>query len=114
MQTLKGLLAATLAFAVMASMIDAADADEYRAGSLIITRPWARATRSGTQVGGAYLVITNRGSEPDCLLGGSTPVAGGVEVHEMKLDGACGCARLQTAWRSAPGPPSRLSPGAIT
>ena len=87
MQTLKRLLAAILAVAVMASMIDAAEADEYRAGPLIITRPWARATPSGAHVGGAYMVITNRGSEPDRLLGGSTPVAGGVEVHEMRLDG---------------------------
>lgn len=58
-----------------------------KAGSLTIEQPWSRATPGGAKVGGGYLRITNAGTVPDRLIGGSFPPASKVEVHEMRLDG---------------------------
>jgi len=61
-------------------------ADDVMAGGLKISAPWARATPKGASVGGGYLTITNTGTKADRLLGGSTAVAGSVEVHRMSMD----------------------------
>ncbi|MBB4041379.1 hypothetical protein GGR34_003049 [Microvirga flocculans] len=58
-----------------------------KAGSLTIEQPWSRATPGGAKVGGGYLRITNTGTAPDRLTGGSFPLAAKVEVHEMRMDG---------------------------
>jgi copper(I)-binding protein len=62
-------------------------AHDYTVGSLKIDHPWARATPKGASVGGGYMKITNNGSEPDRLIGGSTDMAKSFEVHEMTMDG---------------------------
>jgi len=62
-------------------------AHDYTVGGLKIDHPWARATPKGASVGGGYMKITNNGSEPDRLIGGSTDMAKSFEVHEMKMDG---------------------------
>ena len=48
-------------------------------------QPWARATAPQQKVGGAYVTLTSPAN--DALIGGSSPVAGRVEVHEMRMDG---------------------------
>jgi uncharacterized protein YcnI len=58
-----------------------------KAGALNIEQPWSRATPGGAKVGGGYLRITNGGTTPDRLVGGSFPLAGKVEVHEMRMEG---------------------------
>jgi periplasmic copper chaperone A len=58
-----------------------------KAGAITVEQPWSRATPAGAKVGGGYARITNAGSTPDRLVGGSFPLAGRVEVHEMSLDG---------------------------
>ncbi len=58
-----------------------------KVGSLTLEQPWSRATPGGAKVGGGYLRITNTGTAPDRLTGGSFPLASRVEVHEMRLDG---------------------------
>jgi len=63
-----------------------AQAAEVTVGSLKISAPWARATPKGASVGGVYMTITNTGTVPDRLTGGSTAVASRFEVHEMKMD----------------------------
>jgi copper(I)-binding protein len=63
-----------------------AQAEDVTAGSLKISSPWARATPKGASIGGAYLTIVNTGTEPDRLIGGSSDVAGRVEIHEMSMD----------------------------
>jgi copper(I)-binding protein len=61
-------------------------AHDYKVGSLQIAHPWSRATPKGAAVGGGYLTITNNGSTPDRLIGGSTPVAKEFELHQMSND----------------------------
>jgi periplasmic copper chaperone A len=60
-------------------------AQTYTAGSIEIANPWARATPKGATVGGGYMTITNKGTEADTLLGGSSPVAAKLEVHQMSM-----------------------------
>jgi copper(I)-binding protein len=60
-------------------------AHEYRLGELEIGHPWSRATLPAAKVGGGYLTITNEGASPDRLVGGSSPVAGRVEIHSMEI-----------------------------
>jgi periplasmic copper chaperone A len=72
--------------AALAVLAGAATAETYTAGSIEISSPWARATPKGAQVGGAYMTITNKGTEADRLIGGSSAVASQVEVHQMSMD----------------------------
>ena len=67
----------SLTYAVLLAALFAAPAraEEVKAGDLVITQAWSRATPGGAKVGGGYLTIQNKGSAPDRLLGGSADVA---------------------------------------
>ncbi len=71
-----------LAFAFCAAP---ALAQEFKAGDIVVEKPWARATPKGAEVGGAYMTIENKGASPDRLTGGSADFAT-VEIHEMKSE----------------------------
>lgn len=75
---------AAAVFAAFAAM--PAQSEEITAGSLKISQPWARATPKGASIGGGYLTITNTGTEPDRLVGGTTGVAKSLELHQMSMD----------------------------
>ena len=60
-------------------------AQEFKAGDIVVEKPWARATPKGAEVGGGYLDIQNKGATPDRLTGGSADFAT-VEIHEMKSE----------------------------
>jgi periplasmic copper chaperone A len=62
-----------------------AQAADVMVGHLKISAPWARATPKGASVGGGYMTITNMGTEPDRLIGGSTAVSKEVQIHEMTM-----------------------------
>lgn len=64
----------------------AAMAEDYKVGTLEIDNPWSRAVPKGATVAAGYMTIKNTGSELDRLVGGSTPVAGKFEIHEMSMD----------------------------
>jgi periplasmic copper chaperone A len=74
--------------AVAASLlfVPPASAHEIKAGTLVLTDLWARATPPGAKAGGGFLTITNTGDEPDRLVSASTPEAAIGEVHEMKVE----------------------------
>jgi copper(I)-binding protein len=61
-------------------------AEEVKAGDLVITQAWSRATPGGAKVGGGFLTIENKGTTPDRLIGGTADVASKVEVHEMSMN----------------------------
>ena len=71
-----------LAFALGAAP---ALAQEFKAGDIVVEKPWARATPKGAEVAGAYLTIENKGAAPDRLTGGSADFAT-VEIHETKSE----------------------------
>jgi periplasmic copper chaperone A len=61
-------------------------AETFKAGAIQIEQPWARATPKGATIGAGYMKITNTGTEPDRLVGGSVPFAQRVEVHSMTME----------------------------
>jgi copper(I)-binding protein len=75
-----------LAAALLTLLGGAAVAETYKVGAIEIADPWVRATPKGASVGGAYMTITNRGTEADRLTGVSTPAADRAEVHQMLMD----------------------------
>jgi periplasmic copper chaperone A len=89
-----------------------ASAEEIKAGDLVITQAWSRATPGGAKIGGAYLTIENKGSTPDRLLGGSADVADKVQVHEMTMNnGVMTMRQLDKGLAIAPGKTVKLAPG---
>jgi len=96
---------------LLAMLATDARAEDYKIGNLQISQPWARATPKGAAVAGGYLKITNTGSTPDRLLGGSTDVAKRFEVHEMSMDGGVMKMReLKNGLDIAPGATVELKP----
>ena len=85
--SLQKLALSSLACTTLAALVAAAPAraDEIKAGDLVISQAWARATPKGAKVGGGYLTIQNKGSAPDRLTGGSSDVAASVQVHEISI-----------------------------
>ena len=87
-------------------------AEEIRAGDLVITQAWSRATPGGAKIGGGYLTIENKGVVPDRLIGGSADVAGNVQVHEMATNnGVMTMRSLDKGLTIEPGKTVRLAPG---
>jgi copper(I)-binding protein len=62
-----------------------ATAEDYQAGDLMIGTPWTQATPPAAPTAAGYMMIHNMGTEPDYLTGGSSPLAGAVEVHQMSM-----------------------------
>jgi len=103
---------ALLALAVVCASSSLAVADEVKAGDLVITQCWARATPGGAKVGGAYMTITNKGSAVDRLTGGSADIAGKVEIHEMTtVNGVMKMRPLEKGLAIDPGKTVKLAPG---
>ncbi|MDE2332381.1 MAG: copper chaperone PCu(A)C, partial [Bradyrhizobium sp.] len=104
----------TLASVLFVALLCAAPAraQEVKAGDLVITQAWTRATPNGAKIGGGYLTIENKGSTPDRLLGGSTDAAGRVEVHQMTTkDGVMTMRPLGDGLTIDPGKTVKLAPG---
>ena len=74
---------------------------------------WARPTVAGQQAGGAYVTLHNGGATVDRLLGGSTPAAERVEVHEMRMDGSVMRMRELPALELPAGKSTKLEPGGL-
>jgi periplasmic copper chaperone A len=102
------LLAATLA----ASLTAPAFAHEYKLGAMKIVHPWTRATPGGAKVAGGYLTLTNTGTAPDRLVGGSVVNAAGFEIHEMSMEGGVMKMRaLPNGIEIKPGETVKFEPG---
>ncbi len=90
----------------------AQSAPTYRAGSLVIEAPWSRATPGGAKVGGGYMRIVNRGSEPDRLVGGTAAVAARIELHESStVNGVARMRPVEGGLLVRPGETVELKPG---
>jgi copper(I)-binding protein len=89
-----------------------ARAEEIKAGDLVITQAWSRATPGGAKVAGGYLTIENKGSVADRLIGGSADVAEKVQVHEMGMNNGVMTMRpLDQGLTIEPGKTVKLAPG---
>ena len=76
-------IARTLACVATLMLTASAHAQEVKAGDLVITQAWSRATPAGAKVAGGYLTIENKGAAPDRLLSGTGDIAGKVEIRPM-------------------------------
>jgi copper(I)-binding protein len=104
----------SIASAVLAALLALAPAraDEVKAGDLVISHAWTRATPNGAKIGGGYLTIENKGSAPDRLIGVSADVAGTVQVHEMSMVGGVMKMRpVEKGLTIDPGKTVKLAPG---
>ena len=104
----------SFALAALAALLFAASAraEEVKAGDLVISQAWSRATPSGAKIAGGYLTIENKGAAPDRLLGGSGDTAGKVEVHEMAMNnGVMTMRHLDKGLAIEPGKTVKLAPG---
>ncbi|MFO1108591.1 MAG: copper chaperone PCu(A)C [Bradyrhizobium sp.] len=86
-------------------------AEDVKAGDLLITEAWSRQTPAGAKVAGAYLTVENKGSSADRLVGGSTDIAGRIEIHEMAMDGGVMKMRPLEGLAIEPGKTVKLAPG---
>lgn len=92
----------------------AADARDYKLGTLEIGHPWARATPPSAPAGGGYLTVTNKGAAEDRLISVSSPAAGAVQVHEMKMEGNIMRMReIEGGLAIPPGATVTLAPGGL-
>jgi periplasmic copper chaperone A len=108
-QILRGLTCAAL----LASLLIAPGrAEEVKAGDLVITQAWSRATPGGAKIGSGYLTIENQGSAPDRLTGVAADIAGKIEVHEMAMNNGVMTMRpLDGGLTIDPGKTVKLAPG---
>ncbi len=103
---------AALAGAFIAAALMASAARAETAAPVRAEQPWARATAPQQKVGGAYVTLTSPAD--DVLLGGNSPVAGRLEIHEMHMDGTI--MRMRELPDGVPlpaGQPVALAPGGL-
>jgi copper(I)-binding protein len=100
--------------AMLAVSASPTTATDYNLGPLQIVQPWARATPKGASVAGGFMKITNKGTAPDRLLGGTAGFAGRFEIHEMKMEqGVMKMRPLSAGLEIKPGQTVELKPGSF-
>jgi copper(I)-binding protein len=108
-QLILGSIAAVAAFTLIGSF---ARAEDIKAGDLVISQAWSRATPSGAKVGGSYLTIENKGTAPDRLIGASSDASGSIQVHEMSMtNGTMKMRPVDGGLTIDPGKTVKLAPG---
>jgi periplasmic copper chaperone A len=110
---MKQIIGALSSFAFVTFILAApVRADDVKAGDLVISQAWSRATPGGAKVGGGYLTVENKGSTPDRLIGGSADIAGKVQVHEMSMNNGVMTMRpVDGGLVIEPGKTVKLTPG---
>ena len=79
----------TMAFGLAlaaATAVSSARAEDVKAGDLVISQAWSRATPSGAKIGAGYLTIENKGKTSDKLIGVTGDVSPKIELHEMSMN----------------------------
>ena len=81
-----------------------------QAGDVAVTTVWARASAGPSQTGAVYATVT--ASQPDRLIGASTPVAETAQLHQDKMQGDVMQMRpVPGGLPVTPGLPIHLAPG---
>src|SRR5258705_1294228 len=101
------------AFAALFAVLNApAHAQEIKAGDLVITQAWSRATPGGAKIAGGLLTIENKGAAPDRLISGAGDIAGKVEIYELAMNNGVMTMRpLDKGLVIEPGKTVKLAPG---
>jgi periplasmic copper chaperone A len=75
----------TIMFAALAVILNIGISHAQSSNSIVIDKPFSRATPGGSQVGIGYMSITNKGVAADRLVSASSPAAEKVQIHEMTM-----------------------------
>jgi copper(I)-binding protein len=75
----------TITFAILAVVLGIGISHAQSLNSIVIDKPFSRATPGGSQVGIGYMSITNKGAAADRLVSASSPAAEKVQIHEMTM-----------------------------
>ena len=102
-----------LALITAAVIVTPAAGQQFELGTLVIDRPWSRATAEGMPMGVAYLSITNNGKVADALLAASSPAAARVEIHQTTLVDGVARMRPLPEVEITPGATVQIGPGGI-
>ncbi len=81
--------------------------------TIVVERPWARATPAGARTGAVYVTLINNGSSSDSLLGAATPVADQVQFHSATEENGVSRMREMRTVDVAPGARVAFSPGGL-
>lgn len=101
-----------LALLTTAALGQGALGHEFKSGSIELKHPWSRVAPPVAPVLGGYVTITNTGSEPDRLIGGSSVIADKFELHQSTLiDGVAKMRPLKHGLVIKPGQTVELRPG---
>ena len=112
---LRSLVVACFCTGMVAMAAAAASARDYQAGAVKVVDPWTRATPPNAEVAGGFMSIINTGTTPDRLVGGASPVAARLEVHEMTMaGGVMQMHALSDGLALAPGATTVLKPVSYT
>ncbi len=95
-------LAAALITFLMAGGVAAQD---YAIGPIKVSKVWTREVPPASKVAAGYMTITNTGTQPDTLVGGSLAGAGGFQLHQMETVNG-----QMTMHELKPGVPGSLDP----
>jgi copper(I)-binding protein len=99
------------AVAISLGFAGPATAHEFKVGSITIDHPLSRPTPPTAKVGVAYLSVSNDGSRPDRLIGGSAIVSGRFEIHESSVEnGVARMRRIEDGILIEPGATVTLAP----
>jgi copper(I)-binding protein len=90
-----------------------ANAQTPLSGSIVIERPWARATPGGAKTGAAYLTVINNGASADQLLDATTPVSDKVQFHRTTEENGVSRMREVRAVDVAPHARTAFDPGGM-
>jgi len=89
-----------------------ARAEDVKAGDLVISQAWSRATPNGAKIGSGYFTIENKGTTADRLIGVSGDISGKIEVHEMSMNnGVMKMRAVDGGLVIDPGKTVKLAPG---
>jgi copper(I)-binding protein len=81
------------------------------ASTVVVERPWARATPGGAKTGAAYMTLINNGASADRLLSATTPLADNVQFHKETEDNGVSRMREVRNVELEPGAKITFKPG---
>lgn len=97
---------------IWASTSGQALSHDFKVGSLELKHPWSAKAPAVAPVLGGYVTIVNSGTSDDRLLGGSTPIAERLEIHESSIvDGVARMRPAKDGIKIAAGSTVALEPG---
>ncbi len=100
--------------AVFLASVTACDGPAASGPDIRVEEAWGRPTPQMFNVAAFYMVLQNKGTEPDRLIGGKSPLCGTVELHETYQtdDGASGMRPVPGGFiEIPPGDQVELKPG---